>query len=60
MYGSFTTLLDTSNIIVADDGRTVLIDPVANPGPGTKLQDEICIGDIRRQIDGQETQAAVS
>jgi hypothetical protein len=43
--------LNASNIIAADDGRTVLIDPVANPGAGTKLQDEICIAEIRRQID---------
>ena len=25
--------INASNIIIADDGRTVLIDPVANPGP---------------------------
>lgn len=43
--------INSSNIIAADDGRTVLIDPVPNPGPGTKLQDEICIGQIRKQID---------
>jgi len=43
--------INSSNVIAADDGRTVLIDPVPNPGSGTKLQDEICIGQIRRQID---------
>lgn len=43
--------LNPSNIIAADDGRTLLIDPVANPGSGTTLQDEICIGQIRRQIE---------
>lgn len=46
--------LNASNIIVADDGRTVLIDPVANPGSGTKLQDEICLDHLRKQIDGFE------
>jgi hypothetical protein len=52
--------VNASNIIAADDGRTVLIDPVANPGPGTRLQDELCIADIRRQIDGREHQQLVS
>lgn len=51
--------VNASNIIVGDDGRTVLIDPVANPGPGTRLQDEICIGTIRRQIDEHEDQQLV-
>jgi serine/threonine protein kinase len=43
--------INVSNVIVADDGRTVLIDPVANPSSGTKLQDEICLGQIGRQIE---------
>ena len=43
--------VNASNIIVADDGRTLLIDPVASPGPGAKLQDAICLEQIRRQID---------
>jgi aminoglycoside phosphotransferase (APT) family kinase protein len=44
--------VNTSNIIVADDGRTLLIDPVASPGPGARLQDALCLEQIRRQIDG--------
>jgi hypothetical protein len=43
--------INSSNVIAADDGRTILIDPVPNPGPGTKLQDDICIQDIRKEID---------
>jgi serine/threonine protein kinase len=43
--------LNSSNIIAADDGRTVLIDPVAHPGSGTKLQDELCISAMRTQIE---------
>jgi serine/threonine protein kinase len=43
--------LTPANIIAADDGRTVLIDPVANPGPGTMLQDEICLREIWALID---------
>ena len=39
-----------SNILAADDGRTLLIDPVANPGPGTKLQDEICLRQMRELV----------
>jgi aminoglycoside phosphotransferase (APT) family kinase protein len=38
------------NVIAADDGRTLLIDPVPLPGPGTMLQDELCIGWIRNRI----------
>jgi RIO-like serine/threonine protein kinase len=43
--------LNASNIVAADDGRTLLIDPVANQGPGTMLQDELCMRQIRRQLD---------
>ena len=39
--------LNASNIVAADDGRTLLIDPVGNPGPGTKLEDEICLRKLR-------------
>jgi serine/threonine protein kinase len=42
--------LNSSNIIAADDGRTILIDPVARPGSGTKLQDEISLGELRALI----------
>jgi Ser/Thr protein kinase RdoA (MazF antagonist) len=43
--------LTPANILAADDGRTVLIDPVANPGPGTALQDEICLRELRQLLD---------
>ncbi len=43
--------VNPSNVIAADDGRTLLIDPVALSGPGTKLQDELCIAAIHRRID---------
>lgn len=48
--------VNASNIIVADDGRTLLIDPVASPGPGAKLQDAICLEQIRRQIEEGATE----
>ncbi len=44
-----------SNVIAADDGRTLLIDPVPNPGSGAKLQDELCLEQLRIEI---ETSAA--
>jgi aminoglycoside phosphotransferase (APT) family kinase protein len=44
--------LNASNIIAADDGRTLLVDPVANPGPGTKLEDEICLRQLRELVAG--------
>jgi serine/threonine protein kinase len=44
--------LNPSNILAADDGRTLLIDPAANPGPGAKLQDELCLEEIRELIQG--------
>jgi hypothetical protein len=40
-----------ANVIAADDGRTLLIDPVANPGPGTRLQDELCLTQLRNEIE---------
>jgi hypothetical protein len=39
--------LNPSNIIAADDGRTILVDPVANPGSGTALEDQICLRRLR-------------
>jgi Lipopolysaccharide kinase (Kdo/WaaP) family len=42
--------LNASNIIVAADGRTLLIDPVANPGPGTKLEDDLCLRQLRELV----------
>lgn len=46
--------VNASNVIVADDGRTLLIDPVSNPGPGARLQDELSLQQIRRLIDDAE------
>jgi len=43
--------VNPSNVIAADDGRTLLIDPVPVPGPGMKLQDELCIAAIRKRIE---------
>ena len=43
--------LTPANIIASDDGRTLLIDPVASPGPGTRLQDELCLAEIRVEIE---------
>jgi hypothetical protein len=43
--------LNPSNIIAADDGRTVLIDPVSHTGPGTALQDTISIAELRQQTE---------
>lgn len=42
--------LNAANIVAADDGRTVLIDPVANPGPGTALEDELSLKLLREQV----------
>ncbi len=40
-----------SNVIAADDGRTLLIDPVPVPGNGAKLQDELCLQQLRNEIE---------
>jgi hypothetical protein len=40
-----------SNVIAADDGRTLLIDPVPNPGSGAKLQDELCLEQLRSELE---------
>jgi len=42
--------LNASNIIASDDGRTLLIDTVGTPGPGTMLQDEVSLGELRAMI----------
>lgn len=42
--------LNASNVIAADDGRTMLVDPVANPGPGTMLQDELSLRELRELV----------
>ena len=43
--------LNASNVLAADDGRTLLIDPVPFQRAETRLQDELCLREIRRQID---------
>jgi hypothetical protein len=40
-----------ANVIAADDGRTLLIDPAPNPGSGAKLQDELCLEQLRNEIE---------
>ncbi len=43
--------LNASNVLAADDGRTLLIDPVPFQRPETRLQDDLCLEEIRRQIE---------
>ena len=40
--------LNAYNVIASLDGRTLLIDPVANPGSGTMLQDELLLDELRK------------
>ena len=42
--------LNGANVIAADDGRTLLIDPIAYAKPQMKLQDELCLDELERQI----------
>jgi hypothetical protein len=42
--------LNAYNVIASYDGRTLLIDPVANPGPGTMLQDELSLAELRNLV----------
>lgn len=44
--------LNAHNVIASDDGRTLLIDPVANPGKGTALQDELSLQELRELVAG--------
>ena len=43
--------LTAANVIAADDGRTVLIDPVANASPGTLLQDSLSLDELRALVE---------
>ena len=45
--------LNPANVIAADDGRTVLLDPLPFPKPQMKLQDELLLEDLRRQVGAQ-------
>lgn len=42
--------LTAANVIASDDGRTILIDPVPTPGPGTMLQDELLLGELKALV----------
>jgi hypothetical protein len=42
-----------ANIIAADDGPTVLIDPVAVAQRGTALQDELCLRHLHAMTQGR-------
>ena len=44
--------VNASNVIAADDGRTLLLDPIPFPKEQTKLQDEASSRGLRRQVDG--------
>jgi hypothetical protein len=40
--------LNAYNVIASDDGRTLLIDPIPNPGSGAMLQDELLLDELRK------------
>jgi aminoglycoside phosphotransferase (APT) family kinase protein len=42
--------LNPYNVIASFDGRTLLIDPVANPGSGTMLQDELSLAELKQLL----------
>ena len=42
--------LNPANVIAADDGRTVLLDPLPFPKPQMKLQDELLLEDLREKV----------
>src|SRR5262249_32622998 len=44
--------LNAYNVILSDDDRTLLIDPVPNPGPGAMLQDELLLEELRKALPG--------
>jgi RIO-like serine/threonine protein kinase len=44
--------LNAANIVAADDGRTVLLDPVPFAKPQLRLQDELCLEELRRTVAG--------
>jgi RIO-like serine/threonine protein kinase len=43
--------LNPANVIAADDGRTVLLDPLPFPKPQMRLQDELCLAEIARRLE---------
>ena len=49
--------ITASNVIAADDGRTLLLDPIPFPKEQTTLQDELCLVELRRQVDGTTGEA---
>jgi tRNA A-37 threonylcarbamoyl transferase component Bud32 len=42
--------LNPTNVIAADDGRTVLLDPLPFPKPQMRLQDELLLEDLRGKV----------
>jgi serine/threonine protein kinase len=45
--------INASNVIAADDGRTLLLDPIPFPKEQTRLQDELCLEELRSQVTGR-------
>jgi RIO-like serine/threonine protein kinase len=43
--------LNPWNVVVADDGRTVLLDPVPFAKTELALQDELCLDEMGRQVE---------
>ncbi len=42
--------LNAYNVIASHDGRSLLIDPIPNPGSGAMLQDELLLDELRSSI----------
>jgi serine/threonine protein kinase len=53
--GAFHGDINATNVIAADDGRTLLLDPTPFPREQTKLQDELCLAELRRRVDAPDT-----
>jgi serine/threonine protein kinase len=43
--------LNVGNVIAADDGRTVLLDPIPFSRPQLELQDQLCLEELRRRLE---------
>ena len=43
--------LNAWNVVVADDGRTVLLDPAPFARPELALQDELCLDEMARRVE---------
>lgn len=42
--------LNAANVVAADDGRTVLLDPIPFSGLQLELQDELCLAELRSRV----------